>query len=337
MNSLKQHHTFHIDTQCDNIYTFSSDDELLDLWQQHNKPKLILGGGSNVLFIDDFQGDVFINNSLGIKIREDDDYFYVCANGGERWHSFVETMLANGIYGLENLALIYGSVGAAPIQNIGAYGSQLSDFCEKVKVLNLTTGEYFYLSNKECAFGYRESVFKHQFKDDFFISQVYFKFAKKWQANTAYAPLCNLKDEGKTPQNIFDLVVKTREQKLPNPDELGNAGSFFKNPTISYDEFEKLQQQYPNMPHYPSENGVKLAAAWLIDNAGLKGFCHNDAMVHNNQPLVLVNKDNAKGYEIVELASMVHKTVFEKFAVELNPEVRFIGSNGEIDSTQAVK
>lgn len=301
-------------------------------------PILILGQGSNVLFLEDFDGVVLVNKLKGITHHEDEHFHYLHVQGGENWHELVKWTLAHNIAGIENLALIPGVASSAPIQNIGAYGVEFEQVCDFVEVLNLRSGELFKLSKSECEFGYRESVFKHQYRDEFAIISVGLKLAKAWKPVLSYGSLAQLNPETVTPIQIFDEVCAVRSSKLPNPDEFGNAGSFFKNPVISNEQFAPIQAKFPAIPHYPQADGtVKLAAGWLIDQTGLKDLQIGGAAVHTQQALVLINKENATGQDVLALAKTVRQRVKEKFGVEIQPEVRFIGKNGEVDSEKITR
>ncbi|AUI67004.1 MULTISPECIES: UDP-N-acetylmuramate dehydrogenase [Glaesserella] len=334
--TLTPFHTFHLPATAAAIVEFTTVEQLLREWQkadQSKQPILLLGQGSNVLFLADFAGTVLVNKLKGIEHRQDDEFHYLHIAGGENWHELVQWTLAQGIGGLENLALIPGVAGSAPIQNIGAYGVEFERVCDYVDLLNLKTGEQSRLSKAECQFGYRESVFKHQYREHYAIVAVGLKLAKAWQPVLNYGSLAQFDPQTVTPQQIFDEVCAVRRAKLPNPDEFGNAGSFFKNPVVPFATFQQLQTAYPTIPHYPQADGsVKLPAGWLIDQAQLKGFQLGGAAVHTQQALVLINKVNAVGADVVALAKEVRRQVREKFGVELHPEVRFIGETGEVDS-----
>lgn len=341
MYDLTPFHTFHIPAKARQIIEIHSPAQWREAWQRatdEHLPVLILGQGSNVLFLEDFNGVVLINRLQGITHREDLEFHYLHVQGGENWHTLVEWSLSQGIGGLENLALIPGCVGSAPIQNIGAYGIEFERFCEFVEVMNLNSGEIFRLTRAECEFGYRESIFKHRYSHGYVILSVGLKLPKQWQAVLNYGTLANFDPQTVSPQQIFDEVCAVRRAKLPDPNEFGNAGSFFKNPVIDFATFSAIQTAYPNVPHYPqADNQIKLPAGWLIDQCGLKGFRLNGAGVHTQQALVLINHSHASGADIVALAREVRRQVREKFAVEIHPEVRFIGANGEIDSEQATR
>ncbi|QIW16783.1 UDP-N-acetylenolpyruvoylglucosamine reductase [Pasteurellaceae bacterium RH1A] len=334
--SLTPFHTFHLPAKANHIAEVETAQQLLSQWQAaqaENQPVLLLGQGSNVLFLEDFLGKVIINRLKGIEHKEDTDFHYLHVAGGENWHELVQWTLAQGMAGLENLALIPGCVGSAPIQNIGAYGVEFERVCDYVEVLNLKTGETFRLTADQCQFGYRESIFKHQYKEGYAIVAVGLKLAKAWQPVLSYGSLANLDPQTVTPQAVFEEVCAVRQSKLPNPDQVGNAGSFFKNPVVAFADFERIQTAYPNIPHYLQADGsVKLPAGWLIDQCNLKGFQVGGAAVHTQQALVLINKENAVGKDVADLAREVRRQVREKFGVELHPEVRFMGATGEVDS-----
>ena len=336
MQSLTPFHTFHLPAQAHKIVEYTTVEQLLTEWQQateNQQPVLLLGQGSNVLFTEDFDGVVFINKSLGIEHYEDANFHYLHVQGGQNWHELVKTSLSMGVYGLENLALIPGVAGSAPIQNIGAYGVEFAQVCDFVEAVHLPTGERVRLSKAECRFGYRDSIFKHEYKDQYAITAVGLKLPKAWQPVLTYGSLTQFNPATVTAQQVFDEVCAVRSSKLPNPDEFGNAGSFFKNPVIDAVTFAQIQTACPNIPNYPQADGsVKLAAGWLIDQCGLKDFQVGGAAVHTQQALVLINKENATGMDVVNLAKAVRQKVREKFGVELHPEVRFMGRTGEIDS-----
>lgn len=335
--SLKQFNSFSIDATASQLFRFHSLTqlpELLDLIQQANAqqlPILVLGGGSNTLFCEDFLGLVIKIELMGIENSEDENFHHLRVAAGEDWPNLVETSLQQGIYGLENLALIPGVVGAAPVQNIGAYGVELKDFCEFVDYIDLSDGKEKRLSNTQCLFAYRDSIFKGQLKGRALITAVTLKLAKQWQPVCRYGLLQEIDDqETITAQQIFEQVTKVRNEKLPDPLLLGNAGSFFKNPVVSAQLAEQLLSYHADMPHYPQSDGsVKLAAGWLIDQCGLKGKQIGGAAVHRQQALVLVNLGAATAQDVIDLAWYVREQVLHKFAVLLEHEVRFIGKQGE--------
>ncbi|CAO95191.1 UDP-N-acetylmuramate dehydrogenase [Erwinia tasmaniensis] len=338
--SLKPWNTFGIDAYANRITVADSIEVLCRCWQQsvHQKePVLLLGKGSNVLFLQDFDGQVLINRIKGVSISETTDAWLIHAGAGENWHQLVEITLSKGLAGLENLALIPGCVGSAPIQNIGAYGVELEQVCEYVDIVSLDDGVCQRLSAAECQFGYRDSVFKHRYREGYAIVAVGLKLTKSWRPVLSYGDLINFDPQVVTPQQIFDAVCHMRRSKLPDPDITGNAGSFFKNPLVSAAVAAELQTRYPDIPQYQQAGGeVKLAAGWLIERCSLKGFCLGGAAVHEKQALVLINKGTASGQDIVDLARTVRQRVAERFNVWLEPEVRFIASRGETDAVEAI-
>lgn len=338
--SLKKHNTFALTVNAAHLVIAEKIEMMIKAWQKAQKrrePLLVIGEGSNVLFLEDFAGTVMINNLKGIEVREEDNAWHLHVSSGENWHYLVSKTLEQEIPGLENLALIPGLVGSAPIQNIGAYGLELKHVCEYVDLLNLRTGEIDRMSPERCEFGYRESVFKHEFKVGYIIVGVGLRLNKLWSPLLNYGDLTKLDRQTVTPQQVFDSVCAMRRSKLPDPRVMGNAGSFFKNPQVSAEKASMLFTQYPTMPHYPQLDGqVKLAAGWLIDQCSLKGYQIGGAAVHRQQALVLVNTDNASSRDVVELARHVRNTVAAKFDVWLEPEVRFIGATGELDAVKVL-
>jgi len=338
--SLKPFNTFNLDVHARHIVVAETPVELIDAWQtsqQPPQPVLLLGEGSNILFLEDFQGTVIVNRLKGIKVEESGSAWHLHIGAGENWHKLVQYTLTNGFFGLENLALIPGCVGSAPIQNIGAYGVELKNVCEYVDVLALATGEVRRLSAEECQFGYRDSIFKHQYQSGYAIVAVGLILKKHWVPITIYGDLSKLDVATVTPQQIFDAVCHMRSSKLPNPDVTGNAGSFFKNPLVDAGQARSLEKNYPDIPLYLQADGkVKLAAAWLIDCCDLKGFSVGGAAVHRQQALVLINQEQATSSDIVALAHEVRQRVGRKFDVWLEPEVRFIGACGEKDAVGVI-
>lgn len=331
--SLKPFNTFGVDQSCLSLIEVHSKAELqatcLSL-HQLKQPMLVLGGGSNIVFTHDFNGTVVRVLSKGIFVTEDENYFYLEIEAGENWHELVEFTLNKNMPGLENLALIPGTVGAAPIQNIGAYGVELCDICNWVEYLDLDSGHLLRLSASECEFAYRESIFKGRSRDSAVITAVGLRLSKTWQPKLAYGPLQSFMADTVTPREIFDRVCEVRSEKLPDPQVLGNAGSFFKNPIVSAVAYVELAQRFPNIVGYAQPSGeVKLAAGWLIEYAGLKGFVLGNAGVHAKQALVLVNLGNATGQDICRLALHVIARVNDIFGVTLEAEPRIMGLTGE--------
>ena len=293
-------------------------------------PRLVLGGGSNVLFTCDFAGLVLVNRLKGIRVEDEGDHWLLHVAAGENWHELVCHCLQQGMPGLENLALIPGCVGAAPVQNIGAYGVELARFCAYVDTLRWGDGAAERISADDCRFGYRDSIFKHEYQESHLIVAVGLRLPKQWQPVLSYGPLAALGDRA-TPQAVFDIVCDTRKAKLPDPAVLGNAGSFFKNPVVATALADRLKADYPSMPLYPAGEGqAKLAAGWLIDQCGLKGYAIGQAAVHQEQALVLVNRGGARAADLLALAAHVRDTVAARFGVTLEHEVRFMGAQGEV-------
>ncbi|WP_210508050.1 UDP-N-acetylmuramate dehydrogenase [Pantoea ananatis] len=338
--SLKADNTLGLDVSAKTRIVAESPEAILSAWQmsQHSQqPFLILGEGSNVLFLEDFAGVVVINRIAGVEILDETERWKLHVGAGENWHQLVKTTLEKGISGLENLALIPGMVGSAPIQNIGAYGVELKDVCEYVDVLNLHTGLTQRLSRDDCQFGYRDSIFKHHYQSGYTIIAVGFSLKKHWQPVLTYGDLKTLNPATANAWDVFHAVCHMRQSKLPDPKITGNVGSFFKNPVITGQQAAVLLSEYPAMPHYPQPTGeIKLAAGWLIDQCQLKGSRIGGAAVHQQQALVLINAENATPDDIVALAKKVRTRVGEKFNVWLEPEVRFIQAQGECNAVEVI-
>jgi UDP-N-acetylmuramate dehydrogenase len=330
--NLKPFHTFHLNVYSRYFLEFFSLEELkegLSFAKSYQVYSLILGGGSNVLFTKNFEGLVLKNCIKGYEvIKEDKNYVWLKVNSGENWHKLVETCVKQRWYGIENLALIPGTVGAAPIQNIGAYGAEIQDVLVSLEALHLETKEIHSFLHSDCDFGYRDSVFKRKYKNQYVIISVTLKLSKKPILNYSYKDVKTFLEHNQwepSIETLFNAVVAIRKEKLPDPEVIGNAGSFFKNPIISSDCFHKIQKNFPSIPFYPLENNLfKIPAAWLIEQCGWKGYKKEDFGVHSKQALVLVNYGNAKGSEIYNLAKKVMETVKEKFEVELEPEVNIL-------------
>lgn len=331
--SLREHNTFGIDARAHAYLPIVSVDMLhaiRDEARLSGLPRLVLGGGSNVLFTGDFSGLVLHICTKGIEIVDQDaDAVYVRAAAGENWHRFVQWTLEHGLGGLENLSLIPGSVGAAPIQNIGAYGVEMKDCFHALTAFDLDSGETLVLNKVACEFGYRDSIFKHRLRDRVVILDVIFALPKNWAPNLRYADvaqeLASLRIETPTARDVSDAVIAIRTRKLPDPAKVGNAGSFFKNPVVSRSLREKLLENYPQMVSYAQPDGsFKLAAGWLIDQCGWKGKSLGAAGVYQNQALVLINRGGAQGREIVQLADAIQEDVATRFGVRLEPEPVFV-------------
>lgn len=327
---LKPFNTFGIGAKAKLFVEVSTVSELKSVLlqaEQQQTPILILGGGSNILFTQDFDGLVIKINIRGIeKIREDGEHVWVKVGAGENWHEFVLYCIEQGWYGAENLSLIYGTVGAAPMQNIGAYGVEIKDIFDLLIAVDRKSGNQQFFTHADCKFAYRESVFKHELKDRYVIVEVIFQLAKKPSLNISYGAIQQMLAEIGTnhlsAKVLSDVIIKIRQSKLPNPEQIGNAGSFFKNPEIPKSHFENLREQYPQMPSYPAgEQKVKVPAGWLIEQCGWRGKRIGNTGAHKDQALVIVNYGNATGLEIKELASNIQQSVVEKFAIHLEMEV----------------
>lgn len=329
-HSLLGYNTFHMNVEarhfCE-VNTVEEFKELMTFAPYKNSRKLILGGGSNILFTGNFDGLVIRNNLRGLElVSEDDQFYYIKAGAGENWHKFVVWTIHHGYAGLENLSLIPGNVGASPMQNIGAYGIEIKDVFEELEALDMETGELISFTAPECEFGYRESVFKRKYKEKFLITSVTFRLSKQHLFNTSYGAIEQELDRMGVKElsaaSISEAVIRIRSSKLPNPVELGNAGSFFKNPEINPELFDKIKLQFPKLVSYPLENGnYKLAAGWLIEQAGWKGKRLGDAGVHQLQALVLVNHGAAKGQDIFDLSQKIMDSVRAIYGVQLEREV----------------
>ena len=330
--SLKNYNTFGIPAKAKYFTSFSSEEELIDLLQNNickTEPLFILGGGSNILLTQDFEGIVLANNIKGINIISENEHNTSIAVGaGEVWHDFVLWSINKNLSGIENLALIPGLVGASPMQNIGAYGTEVKDVITRVSYIEIESGLKKEITNSECDFGYRNSIFKEELKGKVVITEVVYQLSKTPLNNIKYGAIIEeLKrlEKEPSPASIAQAVINIRSSKLPDPKVLGNSGSFFKNPIIETSKFEELKKEFPEMVGYTiSETKTKIAAGWLIDNAGLKGYRKADAGVHKNQALVLVNYGNASGTEIINLAKKVQQKVKEKYGISIEPEVNIL-------------
>ncbi|NOU60919.1 UDP-N-acetylmuramate dehydrogenase [Marinifilum caeruleilacunae] len=329
--SLKKYNTFGIEATARYFFEFEQEEEILEFLKENNiadTQYLILGGGSNLLFTEDFNGLVLHPNITGIELLDEDEESVLLRVGcNEEWDEFVEWAVENQLYGIENLSLIPGTIGASPVQNIGAYGVEVKEVIENVEAISIETKEPVIFSNAHCEFAYRNSVFKNEYKNLFIITHVQFRLKKKAELKLQYGAIqkemeaygeINLK-------NLRKAIIKIRESKLPDPEEIGNAGSFFKNPIVDKEKADKLKSQYENMPTYEiSDMETKLAAGWLIEQCDWKGKRFGDAGVHKDQALVLVNYGNAKGNDILKLANDIRKSVLIKFGVKLEMEVNAI-------------
>ena len=305
--------------------------KFIDTPEFKTEKHLILSGGNNILLTNDyFDGIVILMNNKGIEvIHEDGDTVIIKVQAGEDWPEFVKLMVNKSFYGVENLAHIPGKVGAAPVQNIGAYGMELKDCFLQCEAIELATGKKRVFTKEECHFGYRQSIFKNELKGQYVIISVDFKLAKKADLKLEYG---NIKTylaehdmEQPTLMQLHDAICAIRDAKLPDPKNIGNAGSFFKNPVISAEQFEALQLQYPDIPHYPDANDlVKVPAGWLIEKAGWKGWRDEHVGVYEKQALVLVHYGGGTGKDVVDLSQKIQRSVKEKFGIQISPEVNFV-------------
>lgn len=290
----------------------------------------ILGEGSNTIFLEDFKGHVVHIAISGVSVKESADCYKLEVGAGENWHELVVWCLKNHIYGFENLALIPGAVGAAPIQNIGAYGLEVEHFVEHLEYVCLNTGKIKRLNHAQCQFGYRESIFKKELASKAIITKVVFALPKHGAPVSHYGELAKLNTP--SPEDIFSQVVKIRQAKLPDPRKIGNAGSFFKNPIVDNNVAKQLAKLWPSIPQYPTAQGkVKIPAAWLIDTLGFKGKSVGGIRCHPTQALVLTNTGNGTGEQLLNLAREIKQSVSQEFSIQLENEVQLIGALGLID------
>jgi len=335
--SLKGYNTFGINVAAKYFAEFNSVDELSELLElkklattSYPLPTFLLGGGSNILFTKDFDGLILKNNIRGIKtVHEDPHHVHVQVGAGENWHGFVQHCIKNSWAGVENLSLIPGNVGASPMQNIGAYGVEIKNVFHSLEALDLKEKKLVNFSLNDCEFGYRESIFKKKYKNEFAITSVTYRLDKIPAFNTSYGAIAQELEKMGVKQlsikAISDAVIRIRTSKLPDPAVIGNAGSFFKNPHVPADEFNKLKERFPKIIGYVQDNGdYKLAAGWMIEYCGWKGFRRGDAGCHTWQSLVLVNYGNATGKEILDLSEEILQSVKERFGVMLEREVNII-------------
>lgn len=330
-HSLLPYNTFGIDVDASYLVEYDSEEELIQLLSldllRENK-FLHIGGGSNLLFIGNYQGVILHSHIMGIEIKKvtDADVF-IKVGAGVVWDDFVAYCVAKNFGGVENLSLIPGEVGATPIQNIGAYGVEVKDVIYKVECIDVTNGQKRIFTNPECQFAYRNSIFKRELKGKYIVTAVWYKVSKTPQLNINYGSLA---DEIKqypevTLQNVRKAVIAIRQRKLPEPKVLGNAGSFFLNPVIDQSHYQALLQTYPDMPSYNLNDGTyKIPAGWLIEQCGWKGKSVGNVAVHGSQALVLINKGGANGLDIINLSDSIRQSVREKFQIELTPEVNLI-------------
>ena len=330
--SLKKYNTFGIEAKAKQFVAVHNLEELkLVLENYRNDEKFILGGGSNMLLTQNIDALVIHVDLKGKKvIKEDDNFVWVESNAGENWHEFVLWTINQNYGGLENMSLIPGNVGTTPVQSIGAYGAEIKDTFVSCDAMNIETQQMKTFTKDECNFGYRESIFKHEAKGKYIITSVVYKLTKhNHKISVEYgdikSELAKNNISSPTIKDVSNAVITIRQSKLPDPKELGNSGSFFKNPVISRELFLKVQEKFPEVKYFEvSPTEVKVPAGWLIEHAGLKGYRKDDAGVHKNQALVLVNYGNATGQDILNLSKYVQKTVFDKYGIAIEAEVNVI-------------
>ena len=326
--SIKKYNSFKVDHKVKKFYRIQSKKEMIKVKRSISKNEkiIILGGGSNILFTKNFNGSILYNNILGKEIiKETKKNIYIKFGAGENWDKSVEFCVKNKWYGIENLSLIPGSVGAAPIQNIGAYGTEIKDYIYEVSGINLSNGKSQIYENKLCNFSYRNSVFKRKLKNIFFITHVTIKLSKSKKLNLSYNEVKkyfrNKKSNEITIDNVRKKIIEIRESKLPDPKKLGNCGSFFKNPLVDFYFFNNLKNKYPNIIGFKNPNGMKISAAWLIEKCGWKGYKKDNIGVYKNHALVLVNYGSNNGKKIFKLSEKIKESVNEKFNISLENEV----------------
>mgnify|MGYP001230096528 FL=1 len=328
--SLKKFNTFGIDVSSRLFSQAENEDHVRNVIQSNafkTNTSLILGGGSNLLFTKNFDGIVLRNNIHGIEVIEDTkEHVLVKVGGGVVWHDFVLYCIKKGWDGVENLSLIPGNVGASPMQNIGAYGVEIKEVFYELEAIHLKTGEIHYFNNSDCQFGYRESIFKNKLKGKYLISRVIYKLLKKGNFTISYGAiekqLESMGVQELSAKSISDAVIAIRQSKLPDPKKIGNSGSFFKNPVVTKSSYDIIKSNFPDVVGYPAGKGfMKLAAGWLIEQAGWKGKTFGNYGVHKNQALVLVNYGGASGKEIYDLSGEILESIKEKFGVQLEREV----------------
>ncbi|MDY3267216.1 MAG: UDP-N-acetylmuramate dehydrogenase [Phocaeicola sp.] len=334
-HSLLPYNTFGMDVKANRFVEYETLQELQSLLSDKNRfgsPYLHIGGGSNLLFTGDYSGLVLHSSIKGFSIEnETEEWVEIKAGAGEVWDDFVAFTVENGWYGAENLSLIPGEVGASAVQNIGAYGVEAKDIISKVYAVSVDDASLRIFTNDECMYSYRESIFKHQFKGKYIIAYVIYRLKKQREFHLEYGNiLSELEKKSISPSDLTlndvrNVIIEIRRSKLPDPQVLGNAGSFFMNPIVSVEKYNSLSSVYPDMPHYKvGENTVKIPAGWMIDRCGWKGKSVGNAGVHDKQALVIVNRGGATGDEIVNLARLIVKSVEDKFGIIISPEVNFI-------------
>ncbi len=332
MYSLLHHNTFGIDAKCENFIEYATVEELQELLPSlRGKRWLQIGGGSNLLFVNDFQGTVLHSLIKGdSEVKRTDRKVWLRVGAGENWDEWVDRCVSLGYYGLENLSYIPGEVGASAVQNIGAYGKEVGSYIEQVEAIDVATGNPRVFQREECNYGYRSSSFKHELRGQFIVTYVTYCLDLQFQPNLDYGVIRSelqqrsMQTDTLTAQALRNLIIDVRRSKLPEPSELGSAGSFFMNPIVSEEIFQSLLKEYPDIPHYKVGNGVKIPAGWLIERCGWKGKSKGPVGVYSKQALVLVNLGGAKGTDVVELSEAICKDVQNRFGITIQPEANFI-------------
>ena len=330
--SLRSHNTFNVEARAKFFFEFTELEDLMVFLNSNKTWKeeklLIIGDGSNLLFLNNFDGLIIHPKIPGLwPVKEDHNNFWIEVGSGENWDEFVKYCVDSQLGGIENLSFIPGTIGAAPVQNIGAYGQEIANVIETVKGFDIRTNKEIQFSNVECKFGYRDSIFKHEYKNRVIITSVVFRLDKFPEFRLDYSNLEEkVSEKGEINlENIKRAVTEIRSSKLPNVKELGSAGSFFKNPVVNIETAEKIESEFGEIPVYLAGEGkVKIAAGWLVEKAGWKGFREGDVGVHEKQALIIVNYGNATGKHIFEISEKIRKSVFEKFGIELEHEVNCI-------------
>lgn len=328
---ILRYNTFGMDVKTSCFVEYSSVSELQSFLsaKEYSLPLLHIGGGSNLLFLSDFKGTILHSALKGIDITEEsDEWIDIKVGAGEVWDDFVSYTVSKGFYGAENLSIIPGEVGASAVQNIGAYGVEAKDIILTVHTVRISDSSERVFSNEECRYSYRNSIFKGEMKGQYIVTHVTFRLRKSPEFHLSYGNISSeLEKRNLSPSlvNIRDIIIEVRRSKLPEPEEFGNAGSFFMNPMVSMQKFKQLESEFPDIPHYPvDENTVKIPAGWMIDRCGWKGRNIGPAGVYHKQALVLVNLGGATGKDISCLADEIIKSVYEKFGVDIHPEVNYI-------------
>ncbi|MBQ4277918.1 MAG: UDP-N-acetylmuramate dehydrogenase [Bacteroidaceae bacterium] len=321
------HNTFHIPATADRYVEYTSVEELQDIIPTlQGRPFLHIGGGSNLLFTRNYEGTIIHSRILGAEtVEEDADTIQLRVGSGEVWDDFVAHCVSHGWYGAENLSLIPGEVGASAVQNIGAYGVEAKDLIDEVECIDLVTGEWRVFNNSQCNYAYRSSIFKHEMKGRYAVVYVDYRLSKHFRPKLEYGNLSTyLEGKAITPATVRQAIIDIRRSKLPDPEVLGNAGSFFMNPVVSIEKYEEIRREYPDVPYYDVPDGVKIPAGWLIEQCGWKGKALGRAAVHDRQALVLVNLGGATGAEVLHLCHTIQSEVSRQFGIDINPEVNVI-------------